>query len=140
MVDVSSRVAVNNQSLLQAAYAAFNRRDIDAALAVMHPEVEWPNGMEGGLIHGHLAVREYWTRQWGMIDPRVEPISFEEDGTGRITVNVHQVVRDLKGSLIADRMVCHAYAFEDNLIKSMKIKELLEEIPRLGASLRGTAR
>ena len=123
MVDLSSKVAVKNQSLLQAAYDAFNRRDIDAALAVMHLEVEWPNGMEGGLVHGHLAVREYWTRQWGMIDPRVEPLSFEEDGIGRVTVKVHQVVRDLTGSLIADRMVCHAYVFEDSLIKSMKIEE-----------------
>jgi hypothetical protein len=26
--------------------------------------------------------------------------------------------------VIADRMVCHAYAFEDDLIKSMEIKEL----------------
>jgi ketosteroid isomerase-like protein len=114
---------VKNHDLLKAAYAAFNRRDIDAALAVMHPEVEWANGMEGGSVHGHLAVREYWTRQWDVINPRVEPLSFEEDGIGRVLVKVHQVVRDLKGSVIADRMVCHAYAFEDELVKSMEIKE-----------------
>jgi len=29
----------------------------------------------------------------------------------------------LQGRVIADRMVCHAYAFEDGLIKSMEIKE-----------------
>jgi hypothetical protein len=28
--------------LLRAAYAGFNARDIDAALALMTPEVEWP--------------------------------------------------------------------------------------------------
>ena len=33
-------------------YAAFNARDIDAALAGMHPEVDWPNGWEGGRVHG----------------------------------------------------------------------------------------
>jgi hypothetical protein len=38
-------------------------------------------------------------------------------------VKVHQVVRDLKGSVIADRMVCHVYAFEDDLVKSMEIKQ-----------------
>jgi hypothetical protein len=116
-------VTVKNHDLLKAAYAAFNRRDIDAALAVMHPEVEWANGMEGGSVHGHLAVREYWTRQWDVINPRVEPLSFEEAGIGRVLVKVHQVVRDLKGSVIADRMVCHAYAFEDDLVKSLEIKE-----------------
>jgi hypothetical protein len=114
---------VNSHDLLKDAYAAFNRRDIDAALATMHSEVEWANGMEGGSLHGPLAVREYWSRQWGLFDPRVEPVSFEEDETGRVLVKVHQVVRDLQGSLIADRTVCHAYAFEDDLIKSMEIKE-----------------
>jgi ketosteroid isomerase-like protein len=115
---------VKKHDLLKVTYAAFNRRDIDAALAAMHPEVEWPNGMETGMVHGHLAVREYWTRQWGIINPRVEPISFKEDGTGRVMVKVHQVVRDLKGTVIVDRMVCHAYVFEDELVKSMEIKEL----------------
>jgi ketosteroid isomerase-like protein len=114
---------VKNHDLLKAAYAAFNRRDIDAALTLMHPEVEWANGLEGGSVHGRGAVREYWTRQWSLIDPRVEPLNFEEDGIGRVIVKVHQVVRDLDGSVIADRMVRHAYAFEDDLIKSMEIKE-----------------
>ena len=34
------------RDLLNFVYAAFNRRDIDAILPKMHPEVEWPNGME----------------------------------------------------------------------------------------------
>jgi ketosteroid isomerase-like protein len=114
---------VKNHDLLKAVYAAFNRRDIDAALAGMHPEVKWANGMEGGTVDGHQAMREYWTRQWGVINPRVEPLSFEEDETGRVMVKAHQVVRDLKGAVIADRMVWHAYAFEDDLIKSMEIEE-----------------
>ena len=114
---------MKNHDLLKATYAAFNRRDIDAALAAMHPQVEWPNGMEGGTLHGHRAVREYWIRQWGMINPRVEPLSFEEDGTGRVIVKVHQVIRDLQGTVIVDRMVCHAYAFEDELVKRMEIQE-----------------
>jgi ketosteroid isomerase-like protein len=114
---------VNRHDLLKDAYAAFNRRDIDAALAVMHSEVEWANGMEGGPLHGTQAVREYWSRQRNLINPRVEPLSFEKDETGRVMVKVHQVVRDLQGSVIADRMECHAYAFKDDLIKSMEIKE-----------------
>jgi ketosteroid isomerase-like protein len=113
--------------LLRGAYAAFNRRDIDAALAAMDPDVEWANGLEGGTVHGHLAVREYWTRQWGMIDPYVEPISFQEDPTGRIIVKVHQVVRDLQGTVIADRFVRHAYTFEGGLVGSMEICEQTEQ-------------
>lgn len=49
------------QALLTRAYESFNARDIDAALAGMTTDVEWPNAMEGGHIRGHEAVREYWT-------------------------------------------------------------------------------
>ena len=53
-----------SEELLRRAYAAFNARDIDGALALMHPDVDWPNGMEGGREHGHDAVRAYWERQF----------------------------------------------------------------------------
>ena len=86
-------------TLLERTYAAFNARDIDGALAAMHPDVDWPNGMEGGRVHGHRAVREYWTRQWGLIDPRVEPRGFATEADGRIAVDVHQVVRDRAGAI-----------------------------------------
>jgi len=49
---------------LRQAYEAFNDRDIDGALALMHPDVDWPNGMEGGRERGRLAVRAYWMRQF----------------------------------------------------------------------------
>jgi hypothetical protein len=111
------------QDLLTRTYRAFNARDIDAVLAVMHPEVDWPNGMEGGRVHGHAAVREYWTRQWTTIDPRVEPRGFGGDETGRVIVDVHQVVRDLAGKILAEQRVQHAYLIEDGLIRSMEIRK-----------------
>ena len=109
--------------LIRKAYAAFNARDIDGALATMKPDVEWPNGMEGGIVHGHDGVRAYWTRQWGMLNPHVEPKAFDIDGSGRFVVSVHQVVRDLSGKLLMDRMVDHVYTLEDGLIRSMDIRE-----------------
>jgi ketosteroid isomerase-like protein len=110
------------QRLLQAAYAAFNARDIDAALAAMHPDVEWPNGMEGGYVHGHEEVRRYWTRQWALIDPHVEPLRFTCDDTGRVVIDVKQVVRDLAGAVLIDTVVRHAYLIEDGLVRSMEIR------------------
>ncbi len=109
-------------------YDAFNARDVDAVLAVMHPEVDWPNGWEGGRVHGHEGVREYWTRQWAAIDPRVEPVGFDTDEAGRTIVTVHQVVRDLEGNLIAEGVVEHVYRMEDRLIRSMEIREAHEGV------------
>jgi ketosteroid isomerase-like protein len=110
-------------SALKKAYRAFNARDIDGALATMQPDVEWPNGMEGGIVHGHAGVREYWTRQWGMLDPHVEPVTFDADAADRVVVGVHQVVRDLSGKVLLDRMVEHVYSLEGGLIRSMEIRE-----------------
>lgn len=112
-----------DRELLTITYRAFNARDIDAVLALMHRDVDWPNGMEGGRMQGHQAVRDYWTRQWGMIDPHVEPLSFCTDEDGRTAVAVHQVVRDLAGNVILDGRVEHIYLIEDGLIKSMEIRK-----------------
>ena len=114
---------MNEEQLLRQAYAAFNARDIDGALALMHPEVDWPNGMEGGRERGHDAVRAYWTRQFAMIDSHVEPEGFERDDEGRIVVDVHQVVRDLEGSLLSDGRVRHVYTLRDGLVSRMEIEE-----------------
>lgn len=120
---VSGTKDTSASKLLQKAYAAFNARDIDGALATMNPDVVWPNGMEGGTVHGHEGVRAYWTRQWGMIDPHVEPVGFRKDEDGGIAVSVHQVVRDLSGNVLLDRMVEHVYTLRDGLIQSMDIRE-----------------
>src|SRR6266496_6386154 len=111
------------RDLLKFVYEAFNRREIDAILPEMHKDIEWPNGMEGGWVHGHEGVRAYWTRQWGMVDPHVEPVRFESDDQSRIVVSVHQIVRDLTGAILLDRMVQHVYAIEDGLIRRMEIRE-----------------
>jgi len=110
------------EALLERTYAAFNARDVDGALAAMHPDVDWPNGMEGGRVHGHRAVREYWTRQWGLIDPRVEPRGFATEADGRVAVDVRQVVRDRAGALLKDEMVQHVYRLEGGLVRAMEIR------------------
>lgn len=110
-----------SEELLRRAYSAFNARDLDAALALVHPDVDWPNAIDGGRIRGHAAVRAYWERQFESIDPRVEPESFD-DADGRIVVGVHQVVRALDGALLADERIRHVYTFRDGLIARMEIE------------------
>lgn len=110
-------------STLKKAYKEFNARNLDSVLELMQPDVEWPNGMEGGTVHGHAGVRDYWTRQWAMINPQVHPLRLDMDGAQRTVVTVHQVVRDLSGKLLLDREVKHVYTMKDGLIRSMEIQE-----------------
>lgn len=110
------------RELLKDVYRDFNARRMEEVLARMSPEVVWPNGMEGGFVFGHEGVRSYWTRQWSLIDPHVEPMEITPDERGRWVVKVHQVVRDLEGKLLADKIVYHAYQIEDSLIAQMDIE------------------
>jgi ketosteroid isomerase-like protein len=109
-------------ALLEAVYSAFNRRDIETVLAEMHPDVDWPNGMEGGRVLGRAAVRQYWTHQFETLNPCVEPQSFLTEADGRIAVRVHQVVHDTAGTLLVDQMIQHLYEIRDGLIRSMEIR------------------
>ncbi|OUL27429.1 nuclear transport factor 2 family protein [Nostoc sp. 106C] len=116
--------------LLRAAYAAFNARDVDAALALMTPDVVWPRAFKGGFVRGPEEVRAYWTEQWSEINPHVEPVSFYSEAAGRILVDVHQVVRDKADAVLADEHVGHRFTFEHGLIQAMEVCPLPSSIPK----------
>ncbi len=107
---------------LKQIYHRFNARDMETVLAAMHENVMWANGMEGGHVHGRDAVRSYWTRQWAMVDPHVEPVGFSMGPQGEVIVEVHQVVRDLNGNLLLDQMVGHIFRIEDGLVRRFDIR------------------
>ena len=114
----------NAREFLTVTYARFNARDLEGVLRTLDTDVDWPNGMEGGRVHGRDGVREYWTRQWGMVDPHVEPVGFREEPDGRVAVMVKQRVCDLSGKVLLDQMIEHVYLIEDGLIQSMEIREV----------------
>jgi hypothetical protein len=110
------------ERILSAAYAAFNARDLDAAIELMHPEVDWANAWEGGRVHGKTAVRAYWERQFAEISSKVDPEVFSREPDGSVTVEVHQVVRDAEtGKLLADSKVRHRYLLSGDLIVRMDV-------------------
>jgi ketosteroid isomerase-like protein len=110
------------EDTLRAAYSAFNARDLEAAIELMHPEVDWPNAWEGGRVIGHAAVARYWRRQFESISSKVEPERFDHAPDGGVTVTVRQVVRDARtDELQSDTRVLHRYEFEDGLIVRMNV-------------------
>lgn len=115
---------IQYQDLIKHAYDAFNARDIDKVLLLMHTDVYWPNGWEGGYVKGHDEVRDYWIRQWKEIDPEVKPVSFKEKNDGKIEVEVHQIAKDMQGNILFDGMVKHVYTLDKDKIKSMEIMSM----------------
>ena len=113
---------MNREARLRQLYEAFNARDIDAALAGMTEDVDWPNGWEGGYVKGHEEIRAYWLRQWEAVDSRVEPLAFTDCASGDVEVRVHQSGRDAAGTVLFDQEVLHVYAYRGELVERMTIE------------------
>jgi hypothetical protein len=109
------------KTVIEQAYTAFNKRDIDGALALMTEDVSWPKASEGGRVIGKEEIRAYWTRQWGEFDPHVEPLAMTEEDGGRIRVRVHQLVRSLQGDVLSDSEVLHVFTVDGGLIAAMHL-------------------
>jgi hypothetical protein len=111
----------NTKTLIEQAYSAFNKRDIDGALALMTQDVSWPKASEGGRVVGKEEIRAYWTRQWGEFDPHVEPLAITEGDGGKVHVRVHQLVRNLQGDVLSDSEVLHVFTVKNDLIAAMDL-------------------
>jgi ketosteroid isomerase-like protein len=120
----------NEIEVLKRIYERFNARDIDGVLAVLTDDVAWANGMDGGHVHGCEAVRKYWTRQWSIVSPSVEPLDFAEQADGSIVVEVRQTIRDLDGKPLEgqthglkDKTVGHVFRFRDGRVARFDIRD-----------------
>jgi len=112
-------------NFFQELYKNFNDRKIDLVISKMTGNVKWANGMDGGFVYGHDAVRDYWTRQFTMISSNVTPLAIETEN-GTVKIKVHQVVHDLAGSLLADEFVYHFFHLEGNKIAVFEIGEKIK--------------
>ena len=111
----------DTKTLIEQAYSAFNKRDIDGALALMMDDVSWPKASEGGRVVGKEEIRAYWTRQWGEFDPHVEPLAITEGDGGEVRVRVHQLVKSLQGDVLSDSEVLHVFTVITGLIAAMEL-------------------
>jgi len=115
---------------LERLYDQFNGRDIDGVLTALADDVAWANGMDGGHVHGHEALRQYWTHQWSVVSPHVAPLGFDRTGDGAVVATVLQSVRDLEGRPLRDqahglqdRTVKHVFRFRDGKVVRFDIQD-----------------
>src|ERR1700746_3083452 len=111
----------DTKTVIEQAYSAFNKRDIDGALALMTQDVSWPKASEGGRVVGKEEVRAYWTRPWREFDPHVEPLAMSDENEGRTRVRVHQLVKSLQGDVLSDSEVLHVFTVNSGLIAAMDL-------------------
>jgi len=111
-------------------YDRFNARDIDGVLVALTDDIAWANDMDGGHVHGHEAVREYWTRQWSLVSPHVEPVGFRRAPDGAIIAEVLQTIRDLEGKPLQgqthglkDKAVAHVFRLREGKVTRFDIQD-----------------
>jgi ketosteroid isomerase-like protein len=111
-------------------YDQFNARDIDGVLAALTDDVTWANGMNGVHAHGREGVRAHWTRQWTVVSPHVEPVSFRRAPDGAIVAEVRQSVRDLEGKPLEgqthgleDKTVEHVFRLRQGKVARFDIED-----------------
>jgi ketosteroid isomerase-like protein len=99
-------VQADHRELLLQAYAAYNHQDVDALLALVSDDVDWPD--DGGRLHGKAALRTYWTEQWTRTHTHDEP------------------VRSLDGSIVSQSDGLHLHRIEGMRISRLDIEAPLK--------------
>ena len=109
----------DRKALLTQLYKAFNDRDVATLVGGMHPEVSWPNFLEGGRVEGRDALTAYWTNQFAIVTPEASPIEMRELADGRVYVRLHYVIRANEGGGIwTDEITNNTFTFEgDSVIR-----------------------
>jgi ketosteroid isomerase-like protein len=108
-----------HEQLVRRAYTAFNEREIEAGVALMDPDVDWPNVPEGGFVRGRDQLREHWREQFRQVDPHIEIGRIEEKSDGRVAAQVRQIVRKLDGTKVSDDWLLHVFTISNGRITRM---------------------
>lgn len=115
-------MTTEREASLRALYGAFNDRDLEAVTAAMAPDVDWPNGWEGGRLTGRDSVRDYWERQWQQVRPAMRVTRIGERPDGTVAATVRLVVRDPTGTVLDRSDVVHVYEFTGALVQRMWVE------------------
>jgi ketosteroid isomerase-like protein len=110
----------DTEALLTRLYEAFNRKDIEAVIAYLHPDVSWPNLFGEGRLQGRDAMRRMWRDQFAAINPEATPIAYTTLPDGRVRVEIAYVVRTLDGRLFTEEVATNTYRFKDDQIIGME--------------------
>jgi uncharacterized protein len=108
---------------LREAYAAFNRGDVNAAVRILDPGIEWiepPEFPGGGTYHGVEGAKQYLAQsRAGAAQVISEPEQFITAGD-RIVVFVHAKVLPKRSGSWQDVRLADVYTFQNGRATNMR--------------------
>jgi ketosteroid isomerase-like protein len=111
-------------ALLTKVYDAYNRRDYTAFFALLTPDVDWPDLIDGGRLLGREALRAYWVRNDKLITVDIAVVSIAILSDGRVVAEANQIVRNLAGQVWSDTCVRHTFTLRDGLVARLEVETL----------------
>src|ERR1700730_8212714 len=103
-----------NVAMVQRRYEAFNRRDIDAVVAEMHPEVELRTTVE--THHGHAGVAEWITHADAVFNSLSMTVEEIIDFGDRVMAIVRERATGMGSELAIDQHFAHVWTIRDGRV------------------------
>ena len=123
VMDTHAEEKAQEISDLKAAYAAFNRGDIDSAVKSLDPNIEWSEPAEfpvGGTFHGVDGAKRYLAQSLaGADEVHSEPEQFLVRGD-KIVVFVYARVKPKGGKNFQDIRLADVYTFQNGKAVAMR--------------------
>jgi hypothetical protein len=117
-------------------YDAFNARDFERFLAMLAPDVEWPDETEDRVLIGRDAVRVYALETTAPLIARYVPIAFHVEADGLISALARQVITSAAdGSSWSSTRVLHRWTVRENLIARVEIEQDCQDLTFPGIDL-----
>lgn len=104
------------RNLLLRFYKALDAKDVEAVMALLHPDVDFPDQLDETRIQGAAAVRAYYVKAFALISAESTPTAFHARPDRTMEVRVHHHVTSLDGALWHDGPVDYSFHFRDGLI------------------------
>ncbi|ALL13064.1 nuclear transport factor 2 family protein [Caulobacter henricii] len=105
--------------VLSALHRAIEDHDIEAVVALFHPEARIPESLDQGLLVGHEQIRAYFLRQFVEIQVSTRLLWVHPLPDDRADAIVHVTVHDPRGDLQWEGQVSASYRLDQGLIAEM---------------------
>lgn len=110
---------VDRVALIRWGYERFNEQDLNSLMTMIVDDVEWPDVVNGTVLHGRDEVRAYFERIFSVSGIRATVGDVIEIGDA-VVATTYQQFYDLSGKPLGEpRVVVNRYNFRDDLISAM---------------------
>lgn len=109
------------EQIIRDSYAAFNAGDLEKASALIAENVEWPNQLDGGMLHGRNEVVRYWQRLGRTQPHEYEVMHCDTEAENTVVVTLIRTVKSPDNTPLSRGLLRHRYTFHGGMVIRMEL-------------------